>query len=170
MIQLTTLLLTLFTAVAAQGATASVLTANQASQSMVSTTPMIVNVSASQNRLLVSASSTLENATISVQARVASYFTDLPQLVQIARCESNFRQVDEKGNLLRGIANPDDVGVMQINEHYHGESAKRLGYNIATVEGNMAFARHLYEVYGTEPWSASAKCWKAPATSTVTPK
>lgn len=105
--------------------------------------------------------SNLSERTI-VEQSVRSYFSDIPELIEIARCESTFRHLDEKGNLLRGVHNPDDVGVMQINEYYHGEVADRLGYDITSLDGNMAFARRLYTVYGTDPWSASSKCWKKP--------
>lgn len=97
---------------------------------------------------------------LTTEQRVRNYFLETPILAEIARCESTFRHTDSKGNILRGIENSDDVGVMQINEYYHGESAKKLGYDISTLEGNMAFAKRLYENYGTSPWSASAKCWK----------
>lgn len=89
-----------------------------------------------------------------------SYFEDTPILAEIARCESTFRQYNTDGSVLRGKVNSDDVGVMQINEYYHAESAVRLGYNVYTLEGNLAFGKRLYEKYGTSPWSASAPCWK----------
>ncbi len=97
-----------------------------------------------------------------VETSVRAYFSDIPALIEIARCESGFRHTDKSGNILRGTQTTDDIGVMQINEYYHGESAKRLGYDITSLNGNMAFARHLYGVYGTDPWKASAKCWKKP--------
>jgi hypothetical protein len=83
-------------------------------------------------------------------------------LVDIARCESSFRQFDTNGDLIRGKANSADVGVMQINEKYQGPTAKKLGYDIYTVEGNVAYAKHLYEEQGSAPWSASSKCWSSP--------
>jgi hypothetical protein len=86
-------------------------------------------------------------------------FKDTPILVDIARCESSFRQYDSDGKVLRGKANRDDVGVMQINEKYNGESAKKLGYDIYTTDGNIAFAKHLYETQGADPWVYSSKCW-----------
>lgn len=82
-----------------------------------------------------------------------------PILVEIARCESTFRQYDANGEVIRGKVNRKDVGVMQINEHYHADDAHKLGYDIYTIEGNLAFAEYLYSKYGTDPWSSSAKCW-----------
>ncbi len=91
---------------------------------------------------------------------VRQYFSDIPALIEVARCESTFRHADADGNLIHGKVNKDDIGVMQINQYYHEESAQKLGYDIRTLYGNMAFGRYLYGKYGTEPWSASSKCWK----------
>lgn len=48
---------------------------------------------------------------------------------------------------------------MQINEYYHKDTAKRLGYNIYSLKGNMAYAKWLYKREGTAPWASSSKCW-----------
>lgn len=94
---------------------------------------------------------------VSTEARVREYFKDIPDMIEIARCESRFRQF-VNGEVLRGIQNPQDVGVMQINEHYHLAASKRLGFNIYTLEGNMRYARYLYEREGTRPWGWSKPC------------
>jgi hypothetical protein len=96
---------------------------------------------------------------LAVEKRVKEYFSDIPILAEIAHCESNYTQIGKDGEVMRGT-NPDDVGVMQINEYYNGDSSAKLGYDIETLEGNLAFARHLYREYGTQPWKASSKCWK----------
>ncbi|HMP67164.1 MAG TPA: hypothetical protein PKA60_00235 [Candidatus Paceibacterota bacterium] len=80
-------------------------------------------------------------------------------MIEIARCESGFRHSDSTGSVLRGRVNPADVGVMQINEKYHADTAIRLGYNIYSIEGNMAYAQYLYDTQGTRPWVHSSKCW-----------
>jgi hypothetical protein len=105
------------------------------------------------------------NATIeyiepqTLEAYVRSYYKDTPILAEISKCESRFRQYDRKGNVIRGLENSKDVGLMQINEHYHLETAKKLGYDLKTIDGNLAYAKHLYGEEGVDPWSASAKCW-----------
>lgn len=86
-------------------------------------------------------------------------FADDPILVDIARCESNFKQFDKDGNVIHGIANKADVGVMQINKKYHAETAEKLGLDLYTVNGNVAYAKYLYDEQGSQPWSASQKCW-----------
>lgn len=94
-----------------------------------------------------------------IEQYLREHYSDTPILIEIARCESTFKHYDKNGNLVRGKVNRDDVGVMQINEKYHLETAERLGYNIHTVEGNVAYAKYLYEKYGASPWSASSPCW-----------
>jgi len=83
-----------------------------------------------------------------------------PQLpMKIAYCESTHRQFDEDGSVLRGKANPQDVGVFQINEYYHLADSKKLGYDIHTQEGNIAYAMQLYKKQGSRPWNWSKPCW-----------
>ena len=94
-----------------------------------------------------------------IRSYVRAAYADEPLLVDIARCESAFRQYGTDGQVLRGKANHEDVGVMQINEKYHADQAKKLGYDIYTVEGNVAFAKYLYAKYSTDPWSSSEVCW-----------
>ena len=96
---------------------------------------------------------------ISTEEYVRGYFKDIPVMVDIAYCESRFRQYDKTGEIFRGKVNNKDVGVMQINEFYHLDTAEDANYNIYTLEGNTAYARKLYEKYGTEPWNSSRPCW-----------
>ncbi len=95
-----------------------------------------------------------------VEEKVREYFKDEPVLVAIARCESNFRQNDTTGNTLRGRVNPADLGVMQVNEKYHAATAIKLGHDLHSIEGNLAYAKYLYESQGTRPWNASRHCWR----------
>jgi hypothetical protein len=94
-----------------------------------------------------------------IEKKAREFFTNDPLLVDIARCESHFRQYDTKGGVLRGEVNKADVGLMQINELYHGARAKALGLDLKTPEGNMAYAKYLYESEGGQPWKSSSKCW-----------
>lgn len=94
-----------------------------------------------------------------VEKYLREQYADTPILVEIARCESTFAQFDKNGNLIRGRVNPKDVGVMQINEKYHLETAESLGYDLHTIEGNVAYAKHLYKEQGAAPWKASSPCW-----------
>ncbi len=94
-----------------------------------------------------------------VETKVREYFSDIPIMVEIARCESTFRHVMNDGTVLRGFVDNDDLGVMQINLRFHAVEAERLGLDLENIYDNMAYARHLYERQGTQPWNASAPCW-----------
>ena len=96
---------------------------------------------------------------MSTEQYVRQYFKDIPIMIEIARCESHFRQLDKDGEIHRGQVNSSDVGVMQINEHYHLDTSVREDYDIYTLKGNTAYARDLYERQGTQPWSSSKPCW-----------
>jgi len=96
---------------------------------------------------------------MSTEQYIRQYFSDIPIMIEIARCESTFRHLDSSGDVHRGRVNNADVGVMQINEYYHLETAEKENYNIYSIEGNTAYARRLYEKQGTQPWSSSKPCW-----------
>lgn len=98
-------------------------------------------------------------ASQTVEQYVREYYADEPVLSEIARCESQFRQYDEKGVVLRGDITPADIGIMQINERFHQSTSETLGYDITTIDGNLSYARYLYQKEGTKPWNASKKCW-----------
>ena len=94
-----------------------------------------------------------------VEEIARQYFKDDPILVDIAWCESRFRQYNSDGSTHRGEVNNRDVGVMQINEKFHLDRALKLGHDIYTPKGNMSYAKYLYERDGLTPWNSSAKCW-----------
>ena len=93
------------------------------------------------------------------EAIVRAYFRDIPIMTEIARCESTFRHELKDGSVLQGRVDPADTGVMQINKRYHEETAIAMQLNLDDIYHNMAYARHLYETQGVQPWSASMPCW-----------
>ncbi len=94
-----------------------------------------------------------------VEAAVKAYFKDIPLMASIALCESHYHQFSSNGNVYRGSINTRDVGVMQINEKYHLRTSKKMGLDIYTLKGNMAYARYLYNSQGSDPWISSSPCW-----------
>ena len=81
---------------------------------------------------------------------VREAFPDAPIMVDIARCESEFRNVPSETG---------DHGVFQINQ-IHNERLAQLGLDRTKVEDNLKFARLLYEESGTQPWYMSKDtCW-----------
>jgi hypothetical protein len=94
-----------------------------------------------------------------VEQYVETYFADTPILIEVARCESHYTQYNADGSVHRGVVNNQDVGIMQINEHYQLATAEKLGLDIYSIQGNLAYAKYLYEKEGTQPWSSSKPCW-----------
>jgi hypothetical protein len=98
------------------------------------------------------------NANVEIEVR--EYFADIPLMAEVAKCESRYRQFENDGSVFRGKINDRDVGALQINEYYHAERAKKLGYDLYTLKGNMQYARLLYKEQGAQPWVSSSPCWK----------
>lgn len=98
----------------------------------------------------------------SVEAAVREYFADIPVMIEIARCESKFRQFTDSGNVLRGGAGGQMIGVFQFFDRYHVSTANDLGYDIETLAGNLAYAKHVFSREGTTPWNSARECWNVP--------
>jgi hypothetical protein len=98
--------------------------------------------------------------TSNTESIVRDYFSDIPVMIQVARCESGFRHTLSDGSTLQGRVDSADTGVMQINKRYHLKSASAMNLNLDNIYDNMAYARHLYETQGIQPWNASAHCWR----------
>jgi hypothetical protein len=108
---------------------------------------------------VVASTHTVLAATTDTEVAVRSYFADIPVMIEVARCESEFRHQLTDGSILRGRIDPADTGVMQINKRYHEATATAMQIDLDDLQGNLDYARHLYETQGTRPWSASMPCW-----------
>ncbi len=93
-------------------------------------------------------------------AYVREYFADAPVMGDIAYCESRMRHLEKDGTVYRGKINKSDIGVMQVNTYYHEATATEMGIDLYSLEGNLAYAKYLYEKEGTRPWNSSKACWK----------
>jgi flagellar capping protein FliD len=93
------------------------------------------------------------------EAKVRTFFKDTPVMTEIARCESEFRQYTDNGNVLRGGSANGMIGVFQFFESIHTPIAKELGFDLATLDGNLAYAKHLFQSEGTNPWEPARSCW-----------
>ena len=90
----------------------------------------------------------------------ASQGVDATLALKIAFCESNLKQFDTTGQPLRGVKNPDDVGLFQINEKFHKKTSVQDGLDINTVNGNVEYAIQLMsEPNGLKHWKWSKPCW-----------
>lgn len=92
-----------------------------------------------------------------VEARVREYFADIPSMVAIARCESGFRQFGSDGMVLFDPSYRM-IGVFQVSS-LHLPHSVEMGNDIMTLEGNLAYARYLYNANGIDPWMSSFGCW-----------
>jgi len=97
------------------------------------------------------------------QARIVSairvIFPDVPEMVDVARCESGLRQYTDAGSVLRGGLGGQMIGLFQFHERYHRAAAAMLGFDIDTLVGNLLYARSLYRAQGLTPWRSSQHCW-----------
>lgn len=118
----------------------------------------IPTTSASTTPTVLTAEYVLKNPK-TVEEMLKEYFKDSPIMIKVAWCESRNRQFEKNGEVFRGIVNNNDVGIMQINTYYHEETAKKMGLDLMTLEGNIAYGKYLYEKEGTTPWNSSSACW-----------
>lgn len=117
-------------------------------------------VSQKDTLALAQATTHQKTAKTNAEGTVRDYFKDIPIMARIAWCESKYYHTDPKsGQTIRGIINRNDIGIMQINEVYHGKAAESLGLDIYSLDGNLRYARHLYSIEGTRPWRSSKDCW-----------
>tara|TARA_Y100000310_G_scaffold344555_1_gene457950 strand:+ start:6778 stop:7182 length:405 start_codon:yes stop_codon:yes gene_type:complete len=89
----------------------------------------------------------------------ADSFAGYSTLRKICTCESGLNHFDKNGDVLRGVINKSDIGICQINEYYHSKEISALDIDIYTEEGNISFAKHLYDRQGSAPWIWSKSCW-----------
>ena len=91
---------------------------------------------------------------MSEKEKVHAFFADNKAMIEIASCESGLRQTTDSGSVLRGGLNNSMIGVFQLHEKYHRSTAESLGFDIDTIEGNLSYAKHLYEKEGLTPWKS----------------
>ncbi len=113
--------------------------------------------------IIGSAIGTAVFSTSSVSATVPEVITveaKTPIMDRIAKCESDNSQTKNGQTLIHINSNGTyDQGRFQINSIHNAEASK-LGFNLATEEGNTAYAKWLYANKGTGDWASSQGCWK----------
>ncbi len=131
------------------------------SGAFINTTDIDTNLN--QNNIISTSTEMISTSTINreneIESKVKLHFSDAPIMHKIAYCESRNRQFNPDGSVIRGVVNSRDVGIFQINEKYHLSDSQKMGLNIHTVEGNLEYAKYLYEKQGTRPWNSSKPCW-----------
>ncbi len=106
------------------------------------------------------------NPNADVEARVRASMSDMPAMIEIAQCESGFRQFAPDGSVLHGGIGKGYIGIFQVDESMHGPKAQSMAFDINTVDGNIAYARYMFFATGTNPWRS---CLKGDVTPAPTP-
>ena len=109
--------------------------------------------------------------TVNQQLAVGTYLTASNLRTIAQQLESvNVRPFED--NTYAGVINPLVVHDLYNDASFNGltdimkrqgDTAKKLGLDIYTTTGNIAYAKHLYEEQGTQPWNSSSKCWSGVA-------
>ena len=116
--------------------------------------PVIMLAATTSAATSTEASAATNHNAVAVEKKVREYFADIPVMIEIARCESKFRQFTDSGVVLRGGGSEGMIGIFQFYEVIHKQAALALGFDINTVEGNLGYARHLYDQSGSTPWAS----------------
>lgn len=94
------------------------------------------------------------------EAFLRSYFWDIPEMVEVASCESTFRNIQSE--LVDRDGKPEEsFGFFQIHGPTWHEVAMAHGlphYQTDAMQ-NALMARHMYEIEGLHPWRHSKDCW-----------
>lgn len=134
--------------------------------------PIAARADATTSATSSSATTTIVHTNVGIEDKVKAAFPDAPVMVNVAQCESLFRQFTDTGSVFYGGLNKNMVGIFQLYSSVHRTIALSLGFDITTVDGNIGYARHLYDTQGTDPWLDSFSCWnpgtaESAASSTV---
>lgn len=103
---------------------------------------------------------------IQTEKMVREYFAGNPTMIDIAQCESRFRQYNSNGTPL--IGSGLYLGVFQINYKIHTAKALAMNMDIKTLEGNLAYAKYLFNQLGTQPWAGCVKNSVSPTSISLT--
>lgn len=87
-----------------------------------------------------------------------------PLAERIALCESGDQQFNLDGSI-KGNENSSAIGVFQIIYSLHNEEALSLGDDITNFQGNIEYAKYLFDTQGVKVWDASFGCWSRPDSS-----
>lgn len=79
----------------------------------------------------------------------------------ICMAESNCQHFEADGKTVkRGVIDPDDTGIFQINKRIHADLIKETGLNPEVEADNIKLADILYSRRGTSPWNKSREVWQ----------
>lgn len=84
-----------------------------------------------------------------IERLVREEFKDAPIMVEVARCESGFKNVPSPTG---------DFGPYQVNQ-VHLKTLAEMELDRTKVEDNIKYARYLYMKNGLRDWQNSKGCW-----------
>lgn len=102
-------------------------------------------------------SETLLNSAISYYALQYEVSETLAR--EIMRCESGLKPNAINHNKRNGEVWSSDYSYWQINDYYHAERFKKIGWDITNPEDNLEAGFYLLATEGSGHWSASRHCW-----------
>lgn len=85
-----------------------------------------------------------------------------PVLVQkIIACESQWNPKTVHPNIRQGTTTPwsYDIGLLQINDHFHEAEWDAQGLDMKNPKDNLEFGLKMMKQEGTTPWNWSKWCW-----------
>lgn len=109
---------------------------------------------------------------IGIREKIVEFFenNEAPEMVDIIRCESQFRHYEPDGSVLKNTEGSSAIGVAQIMQSKHPDPKVLRSYNrrydmdltiddfdITTLHGNMGYALVLYQVRGTRDWECAQR-------------
>lgn len=54
----------------------------------------------------------------------------------------------------------EDYGPLQVNSYFHSSEMKAEGLDITNPVDSLTFGLEMMQKEGTQPWLASARCWR----------
>lgn len=104
----------------------------------------------------LSSFSTREDINHIVDALSVLYGQNASLVKKIIQCESAYKPDAVNYKAVVG----QDIGLFQINTHYHLDNAEKMGYDIYNPNDNLEYGFELLKEQGTQPWNWSSKCWQ----------
>lgn len=120
-------------------------------------TPFYLESKADETPAPVEPSEVVEKFDIdkTIRSFAVAYEIDEVLARRIIQCESQFNPYAIGVKAVVGT----DIGLFQINTHYHEETMNSMGLDIYDPEDNLKYGFMLLEKDGVRHWHASRSCW-----------
>lgn len=102
-----------------------------------------------------------------IAKEIQRVFSDVPEMLYVANCESRGLVHREGGQLIVSSADGLGEGVFQVQMPVHRAEMKRMGLKPNILTDYFMYVRHLYDTSGLRPWASSKKCWQRYANTQI---